>query len=647
MMKKNERGIYLVLMTAALPVLLAIGMFSYDLGRLYLLRSKLQNISDLASLAGLRQYARDLINKTKPADIANNVRMAATATIQANDTAKLPADAMKIGPIETGIFTPAAQTSGPQFDPVPAGHPSFAAVNAVRVTVSKDTGNFLFKFFFPEAAKHNLEIKAVADLACPPGSFSKDGACLTCPAGFTWNGTTCVGGCPKEKEGLPVFEHNGQCLTCPNGTSWNGADCIKTTTTPGTPPPVVTSSGGCSHCPYGGFTYSEGGASVDFCNVPNGKYGAFNADLDAIIFGGSSVTKPQSNEPWTVGFEGHPVLCSFPDQNKAGSKIYFKIRITALTDTPIKNLYHGLGVKPCPNGYYDNHHGWHCNYIEKAFVIPGLVRDPGTAIPPFEADIRNITGLRERDWTGVIRISPMTGGEGTLHPTFWGAYSTPNFDTDFKDYLPGQAASSSSTTSARFPGCNEDNIVIGGKTWAACNVGAKTSAEYGNLLLWSEVQNTATGCPAGWRMPGYDDYLQVGLDSGLRLSKDWTPVYNPNNFTAEWAQLAKILKLPYGGIGHTFYWGDLRGEAGSKGAYWLMQPMSDPLDAAAALICSEHDCHPNSSFIYNFAHSKYMLRCVDGGGTPPTTKTEKFPPTVRDRLTEPPAKEDPQIRLSE
>lgn len=196
-MKKSERGIYLILTVVALPLLLALGVFSYDLGRLYLVRSKLQNISDLAALAGMRQYLNDLEGGLASTS-QNNVFHAADVTIQTNDSAKSAASAIDVRGIRTGKYDPAAN---PTFQALNIQN---AEINAVQVEVSKNTGSFLFKYFFGGGAKHDIAVKATVEVKCSEGF--KWGGERCCPSDMKWDGAQkkCIGECPPTYKPDPV-----------------------------------------------------------------------------------------------------------------------------------------------------------------------------------------------------------------------------------------------------------------------------------------------------------------------------------------------------------------------------------------------------------------------------------------------------------
>lgn len=176
----NQRGIYLVLMAAALPVLLAVGFFAYDLGRVFLLRAALQGIDDLAVLAGAKQWLKE---PSKPK--LDNV---ATLTVRANDPAATLAKQIKIVSIDIGRYDPAQRSN-----PSTKGFTKDAApVNAVRVILSKDTGSFLFKYFFGTPAKHDLQVEAIG-VICPDGQISLEGRCK-CGNGVVEPPEVCDGG---------------------------------------------------------------------------------------------------------------------------------------------------------------------------------------------------------------------------------------------------------------------------------------------------------------------------------------------------------------------------------------------------------------------------------------------------------------------
>lgn len=195
-MKKSERGIYLILTVVALPLLLALGVFSYDLGRLYLVRSKLQNVSDLAALAAMRQYLNDLEGGLASTSQAN-VFHAADVTIQTNDSAKSAAAAIDVRGIRTGKYDPAAN---PAFQALNIQN---AEINAVQVEVAKNTGGFLFKYFFGDGAKHDIAVKATVEVQCPEGF--KWGGERCCPPGMKWDGAQkkCIGECPPGFDPVP------------------------------------------------------------------------------------------------------------------------------------------------------------------------------------------------------------------------------------------------------------------------------------------------------------------------------------------------------------------------------------------------------------------------------------------------------------
>ena len=62
---KQERGSVLVLTVVLLPILFAFLGFGYDLGNIYMHKSRLQNVADAAALAGARAYLDSQANEKK------------------------------------------------------------------------------------------------------------------------------------------------------------------------------------------------------------------------------------------------------------------------------------------------------------------------------------------------------------------------------------------------------------------------------------------------------------------------------------------------------------------------------------------------------------------------------------------------------
>ena len=56
---RSQRGAYLVIVSLLLVVLIGFGALALDLGRLFILRSEMQNAADAAALAAARELGRE------------------------------------------------------------------------------------------------------------------------------------------------------------------------------------------------------------------------------------------------------------------------------------------------------------------------------------------------------------------------------------------------------------------------------------------------------------------------------------------------------------------------------------------------------------------------------------------------------------
>ena len=58
--------------------------------------------------------------------------------------------------------------------------------------------------------------------SCPTNTYKNGSTCVSCQAGFSWNGTNCVYRCPTPQ----VWNVNLNSCSCPSGQNWNGNTCI-------------------------------------------------------------------------------------------------------------------------------------------------------------------------------------------------------------------------------------------------------------------------------------------------------------------------------------------------------------------------------------------------------------------------------------